>query len=290
MGPSNANAGRGDWFRATLGRPVTITMLVLGASAALVLGAAFGGPAAAALAPVAVVVAIVAIVWWIADRKAENVFWKHVADSLGYEPFFDPTALETTTPLLHAGDRRHWRHELMGPLGDSGLTARLAQYRYEVRHESSNDKTPDKWTSYRYTICLVELESGMPMFPGLYLRERRGLLGGLDHDWLDGRRLTGGRAREHRVQRDLRAADRVAAGRGSPARVLRPEDDRVVSEHPLRPHVEFRAGFLVVYVPGYLEDLGRVVWLLEAAERIAGRVVAEVGEAHATVAGEPAPG
>jgi hypothetical protein len=62
------------------------------------------------------------------------------------------------------------------------------------------------------------------------------------------------------------------------------------SEHPLRPHVEYRAGFLVVYVPDYIEDLGRVVWLLEAAERIAGRVVAEVGEAHATVAGGPIPG
>ena len=63
-----------------------------------------------------------------------------------------------------------------------------------------------------------------------------------------------------------------------------------LAEHPLNPHIEYRAGFLVVYVPGYLEDLGRVVWLLEAAERIAERVIAEVGEAHATVAGEPAAG
>ena len=118
MGPANANAGRGDWFRATLGRPVTITMLVLGASRGARAGRRLRrARLAAALAPVAVVVAIVAVVWWIADRKAENVFWKHVADSLGYQPFFDPTALETTTPLLHAGDRRSWRHELMGPLG-----------------------------------------------------------------------------------------------------------------------------------------------------------------------------
>ena len=35
------------------------------------------------------------------------------------------------------------------------------------------------------------------------------------------------------------------------------------------------------YVAGYLEDLGRVVWLLEAAERLAGRVQAEVTEAVA---------
>ena len=52
-----------------------------------------------------------------------------------------------------------------------------------------------------------------------------------------------------------------------------------LAEHPLRPHFEFRAGFLVVYVPGSVEDLGRLVWLLEAAERIATRVRAEITEA-----------
>ena len=58
-----------------------------------------------------------------------------------------------------------------------------------------------------------------------------------------------------------------------------------LAEHPLKQHVEYRAGFLVVYVPGYIEDLGRIVWLLEAAERIAGRVVAETGEAQAVTGG-----
>ena len=52
-----------------------------------------------------------------------------------------------------------------------------------------------------------------------------------------------------------------------------------LAEHPLRPHLEFRAGYLVVYVPGHLEDLGRVIWLLEAAERLAGRFATEVDEA-----------
>ena len=83
---------------------------------------------------------ILGLAFWLADRKAEKLFWKHVADSLGYQPFYDPTALETTTPLLHAGDRRFWKHELMGPLGDSGLSARLAQYRYEVRKENSEGR------------------------------------------------------------------------------------------------------------------------------------------------------
>jgi len=137
MGPGNANAGRGEWFRSSLRKLGTITALVLGAAVALLAGAYWGGPAPALGAPVAVVLAIVAGAWWLADRRAEAAFWQHVADSLGYTPFFDPTALETTTPLLHAGDRRSWRHELMGPLGDSGLTARLAQYKFDVKHEDS---------------------------------------------------------------------------------------------------------------------------------------------------------
>ena len=164
------------------------------------------------------------------------MFWKHVADSLGFEPFFDPTALETTTPLLHAGDRRSWRHELMGPLGDSGLTVRLAQYRYEVRHEHNDEKKPDTWTSYRYTICLVELEWGMSMFPGVYLRERRGLLGGaLHHDWLDGRRLSKVdlESTEFNDTYELKVAPE--AGSGAAARAVRPEDDRVVLRAPAAP-------------------------------------------------------
>jgi hypothetical protein len=282
MGPSNANAGRGDWFRSFLSKPATITGLVLGAAVALLAGAYYGGPAYAAGAPVAVVLAIVAGAWWLADRKAETVFWKHVADSLGYHEFFDPTALETTTPLLHAGDRRSWRHELMGPLGDSGLTARLAQYKFEVKHEDS--KGNDSWDSFRWTICLVELPNGMQMFPGVYLREKRGLLervGG--HDWLRGRHL-----REVELEStdfnetyDLQVAREQDDGRLR--ELFDPKTIVWFQDHPLRPHIEYRAGFLVVYVPGFIEDMGRVVWLLEAAERIAERVQAEIGESREAV-------
>jgi hypothetical protein len=287
-GPANANAGRGGWFRTTMRSPAAITGLVLGMSAALLLGAHFGGPAGALAAPLAVAVAVAGFAWWLADRRAEMVFWKHVADSLGYQPFWDATAVETTTPLLHAGDRRFWKHQLMGPLGDSGLTARLAQYRFDVRHE--NSKGEDTWDSYRWTICLVEIEAGMALFPGVYLRERRGLLARLGHhDW-----LRGGLREVELESTEFNDAYELRAVRNQDEGQLRelfdPKTIVWLAEHPLRPHLEFRAGFLVVYVPGYLEDLGRVVWLLEAAERLAERVQAEVGESHAAVTGEPAAG
>jgi hypothetical protein len=282
MGPGNANAGRGEWFRSSLRTPGTITAIVVGAAVALLAGAHYGGPAGALGAPVAVVLAVVAGAWWLADRKAEAVFWDYVADSLGYEPFYDPTALETTTPLLHAGDRRSWRHELMGPLGDSGLTARLAQYKFDVKHEDG--KGNESWDSYRWTICLVELEAGMELFKGVYLREKRGLLGRLaGHDWLRGRRL---REVELESTEFNEAYELKVAPEQDEARLRELFDPKTIvwlQDHPLRPHIESRAGFLVVYVPGYLEDLGRVVWLLEAAERIAERVQTEIGESSAAV-------
>jgi hypothetical protein len=275
MGPANANAGRGEWFRATLGKPATITTMVVGASIALLLGAHQGGVAGAALAPPAVLLFVAGVVWWLADRHAEMAFWDHVASSIGFQPFFDATALETTTPLLHAGDRRFWKHELMGPLGDSGLTARLAQYRYDVK-EGEDDKGQARYSHHRYTICLVDMPDSMALFPGVYLRADRNLFSG--HDWLRGSRL---REVELESTAFCDAYDLQVAREQDDGRLRELFDPKTIvwlAEHPLRPHIELRAGFLVVYVPGFIEDLGRLIWLLEAAERIAERVQAEVRE------------
>ena len=282
MGPGNENAGRREYFRATLARPGTITALVIAASLGLVLGAYFGGPLAALAVPLGAVVVIVGIVFRLADSRAEQLFWQHVARSLGYQPFSAPAALALTTPLLHAGDRRVWEHELMGPLGDSGLTARLAQYRYDVRDEDSKGNAA--WDSYRFTVCLVEIEAAMQLFPGVYLRERRGLLGGLGkHDWLRGRRLQEAELESTEFNDVYELQITPEQDQARLRELFDPKTIVWLQDHPLRPHIEFRAGFLVVYVPGHLDDLGRLVWLLEAAERIAERVQAELGESRAAV-------
>lgn len=277
MGPANANVGRGEHFRATLRRPAVVTALVLVPSGALLLGAAYGGPAAALAAPVIGIALILALAWRAADRTAETAFWNATAASIGFEPFTELGELQMTTPLLHAGDRRCFRHELEGPLGELGLPAKLAQYRYDVRREDTDGK--DSWTQYRFTVCAVELEAGMRLFPGVYLRGRRGLLALAKHDWLRGRGL-------REVELESSDFNDAYELRVSPeqddVRLRELFDPRTIvwlADHPLRPHFELRAGFLVVYVPGYLEDLGRVVWLLDAAERLADRVRSEITEA-----------
>lgn len=283
MGPGHENAGRGEYFRELAGRPATITAIVLGASLALVLGAYLGGGLVALAAPVAVVALVLGIAFWLADSRAEQRFWIHVERSLGFAPLWDPAALEPTTPLLHAGDCRAWEHAMAGPLGGSGLEGRFALYRYDVRKE--NAKGEESWDSHRFTVCLVELEPSMRLFPGIYLRERRGLLSLGRHDWLRGGRLE---------EAELESAEfndayelRIAREQDE-ARLRELFDPKTIvwlQDHPLRPHIELRAGFLVVYVREHLDDLGRIVWLLDATERLAVRVQDEVGESRTAIAG-----
>lgn len=279
MPPANANVGRGERFRATLRRPSVVTALVLAPSAALLLGASSGSVSAALAAPLVVVALILAVAWRGAERSAEAAFWRAAAESLGFTPFADLGELQMTTPLLHAGDRRAFFHELRGPLRELGLEAKLAQYRYDVRHKDKNGA--DTWRHYRFTVCAVELEAGMELFPGVYLRARRGLLDRADHDWLRGSRLREVELEsiEFDAAYELRVAPEQDEGRLR--ELFDPKTIVWLAEHPLRPHFEFRAGFLVVYVPGFLEDLGRLVWLLEAAERLGGRVREEITEAAA---------
>ena len=283
MGPGNENSGRGEYFRALLGRPGAITALVVGPALGLVLGAYFQGPLGALVAPVGAALLVLGIVFWLADRKAEDLFWDHVAASIGFTPFWNPTALETTTPLLHAGDRRFWDHGLEGPLGDTGRKALFAQYRYEVREEDSDGK--EEWDRYLFTVCLIELEAGMQLFPGVYLREKRGLLEFGKHDWLRGRGLQEVELESTEFNETYELKVTREQDHARLRELFDPKTIVWLQDHPLRPHIEFRAGFLVVYVPGHLDDLGRIIWLLEAAERITERVQAEVGEAHTATTG-----
>src|SRR4051794_6468567 len=159
MRPAHANAGRKEAFRAVLRRPAVVSGMVVAPSAALVLGAATGGAAVALAAPIVVLAAILVWAWRSAERAAERAFWRAVAEALEFEPFTELGELQRTTPLLHAGERRGFSHGLRGPLGDSGLTAKLARYDYEVRREDRNGN--GVWEKHRFTVCALDLDAGV---------------------------------------------------------------------------------------------------------------------------------
>jgi serine acetyltransferase len=71
MRPADADSGRAQHFWATLRRPAVVSAIVVGASAALVLGAATASPAVALAAPAVVLAGVVAWAWRAAERAAE---------------------------------------------------------------------------------------------------------------------------------------------------------------------------------------------------------------------------
>ena len=100
-----------------------------------------------------------------------------------------------------------------------------------------------------------------------------------DHDWLRGRRLRDAELESTELTEEYRLQVAPEQDEGRLRELFDPKTIVWLAEHPLRPQIELRNGFLVVYVPGWIEDLGRVVWLLEATERMTERVQAELAEA-----------
>ena len=118
------------------------------------------------------------------------------------------------------------------------------------------------------------------MFPGIYLRERSGAA--RRSATTTGCAAGGSGTSSSRAPSSTRIYGLQVAPEQDEGRLRELFDPKTIvwlAEHPLRPQIELRAGFLVVYVPGWIEDMGRVVWLLEAAERMAERVQAEIAEA-----------
>jgi hypothetical protein len=52
-----------------------------------------------------------------------------------------------------------------------------------------------------------------------------------------------------------------------------------LASHPLSPGFELRAGVLVVWLPGHVEEAGKLAYFLEAARHLAAAVSREAQEA-----------
>jgi hypothetical protein len=121
----------------------------------------------------------------------------------------------------------------------------------------------------------------MARFQGIYLRRRRGIFDRLDSDanWLRGHDLKKVELESTAFQERFE----LWADKDQDEIVLRqlfaPSFVVWLSEHPLEPGFELRAGELVVFIPGRCGEAGKLDFLLMAAAEISKRIQAELSEA-----------
>jgi len=271
--PLNTNSTRRAHFRTLLGSSLAIVGGAVLASAAFVAGAAshsvpvmFGGPAVVAAL-------VIAIAFYYADQQAENEFFGRFARAHEMN-HFEKYSLDGFTPLLAGGDRRHCEHWM------ESHGCGIGWYTFETRQD--NGDKPDTWESHDFTLATVDLgELGMSRFQGIYLRRRRGIFDRLDSDsnWLRNHDLK-------KVELESTAFNEtyeLTADRDQDDIVLRqlfaPTFVVWLTDHPLKPGFEVRAGSLVVFIPDHCGEAGRLEFLLMAAADISKRIQAELTEA-----------
>jgi hypothetical protein len=169
--PDDANDLRGFHFRRLLRKPATwiatgVAVIAAGVAAAVFLGAAIGGAAAAGVFLISLL-----IVFAIADSQAEDDFFQTYATQRGLA-LSGKGPLPPATPLLRKGDDRYAERALAGPLAE-GIDGVLALYTYE---DETTDSEGNRQTNYyRYTVGLVEVPECAAHLPELFCQRKFGL-------------------------------------------------------------------------------------------------------------------
>jgi hypothetical protein len=272
--PLNTNSTRSVHFRTLIGSSAAVVGGAIAAVIAFGIGASQQSAAIMIGGPALVALAIVVICWVVADRHAEDEFFRRFAAGHGLN-HWERWDLPGLTPLLAAGDRRHTKHWM------EAKGRGIGWYTFEVREE--NGDKPDTWEPHHFTVATVDIgELGMARFPGIYLRRRRGLFDRLDTDadWL----------RRTRDKQKIELESTVFCERfelwahpdQDPIRLhqlFAPSFVLWLSEHPLHPGFELRAGTLTVFIPGHCGEAGKLQFLMMAAESISTRIQTELSEA-----------
>jgi hypothetical protein len=279
--PANANSGRRAYFRQLIRSKLTVYSLVLGCLGAFVYGASQHDALIMAAGPLGVVLLVLVVVAYLADKRSARSFYLAFAEAAGLECVGNWEILPFT-PLLGAGDRQHCENWMIGDvLKEPRLNGGLGHFVYEEIRESTDSNGVSRKRTVeknRITVCFVDLEESILLFKGIFVRQRRGSLN-LQRDWLantpsrsvelESAALT--RKYELRIGEDQ---DEILL-----RRLFSPTLVNWLAEHPLSPGFELRGGTLVVFVPKVLEDGGTLTYLLDATRAIALRVLGEVEEA-----------
>ncbi len=268
---------RSAYLRENLRSRAAFWAQVGGTAIFIVVGAAMHSLPVAAGGIAVTMLAVYVIAYMSASSRAASEYFAELAPELGleYSPHGDYAPI---TPLLAAGDRQRYEHAMIGPLFGKlgGPRCMLAHFTSEARRELSDEVS--HWRKDRFTVCAIDNGAPMMRFRGLYLQPRLSGLG-LDHNWLS-------RApKPEKVQLEserfgqlyelyrTRDQDEVAL-----RELFSPSFVVWLSEHPLRPGFECKAGTLVVYIRGHEESAGKITMLLETARIIGRRLQQQVGE------------
>jgi hypothetical protein len=283
---SNSAARRGDYFRANLRSRTAFWVLFCGISGALVAAAALHEWRVAAAGPPLVVLLVVLSAYRSAASRAETEFFAELAPALGLDYTGDGWYVPIT-PLLAAGERQRFEHTMSGPLFGrlGGPKCLVGHFSYDTRYSYEPGDMRQEvtvWKPHPFTVCAIDLGEPAARFRGIFLRQRLSGLG-LDHDWLDRSprpdKVELESARFDEIY-DLRRS--VEQDEGALRELFSPSFVVWLSEHPLTPGFEYKAGTLVVFVPGHEGSGGRITLLHEAAREIARRLTRQVAEDAAT--------
>lgn len=270
----HADAGQRELFLSFARSRYAIYGILIGVTSVVGYGAWKASPLVMLAGAGAVVLGVLGICFFIADRLAAHNFFAGYARSVGLS-YSSPASLPTLTPLLGAGDRRrldHWMHgRLPGDL--AGGVGHLVWER--VERDSDGDEFVRERN--RFTVCVVDVQASMGLFRGVYLRPRRGIFAA-HSDWL--RRARGRTAEVESAQFTERFELRLADDQDEVVlrRLLAPTLVSWLANHPLTPGFELKAGALCVFVPHPVEDAGNLTYLIDATRHLATRVLAEVEE------------
>jgi hypothetical protein len=267
-------ATRWEHFRRSLGGRLPTYGSVFAIAAGIAVAAANHDPLGGMSAALALLLALMLVIWKHASDEAESEFFAALAPTLGLR-YMVTGSLPPITPLLGAGGKRTYGHFMEGPIFGAlgGPLCGVAHYTF-----STVDHQGHEAQRCPFTVCGMEIPEATRLFHGVYVRPR----GGIVHDWLD-------RA-PHPEPVELESTDfteryELRAARDQDRLVLHelfsPSFLAWLAEHPLRAGFECKAGELVTFVPGHEFDGDHLTLFHDATREIAKRVVAVVAAARA---------
>jgi hypothetical protein len=271
----DANDLRGYHFKRLMRKRVTwivtlILMAAAGVAAAIYVGAAVGGSAAALVLAISLLV-----VFAIADAKAADTFFELYAEQRGLA-LGGRGSLPEATPLLSKGSDRYAERSLSGQIAE-GVEGTLALYTYET--ESTDSKGNRETQYHRFTVGLVSVPDCAQFVPELFCQQKFGLRA------LEKVEDVFRRSKE-RVKLESEVLDEkyeIFSGKGQDATWLRQLFSPtfivwLTDEAPKKFAFELVDGTLCCYVHGHEDDAAGLDLVAGSASTVAARLREESNE------------